>query len=472
MRVPDEYIFNVNKFLTFFTKLKGKNGIVPFKPNYIQTKLFEVMNNSEKLVILKARQMGCSTGICGYFFHDTITRRGINSVIVAQKEEDATELFEKNKLMYESMPEKFRPKKRYSNKQELVFDDIDSYMRILSASGTGGRSRTINNLLCTELPLWRNVEDRLTSLMDAVPKGNGKVVIESTPGANGDYFHNLWLEAKENRVFTPVFFEWWHMPEYRWIHNCGCKICKDVFENGNIRLTDEEKMLATVKRLDFSQILWRRHKITEKRNRDLFLKDFPEDDVHCFIQAGRPRFDAEFIKITCQEKEPEADKTYVIGADTSEGLVTGDYCSADVICRQTGEQVKSLHGHWPPDIFGQKLADLGKHYNNAQIAVERNNHGHAVLLKLKSLYYPHIWYFMDSKPGWNTTSRTKPQMIDALDEWLRDGSIKLSSQKTCEELMSYQIEDDGKTNAPQGMHDDRVISLAIAIQALSRRLVG
>ena len=70
--------------------------------------------------------------------------------------------------------------------------------------------------------------------------------------------------------------------------------------------------------------------------------------------------------------------------DVAEGDPHSDYSAAMVLKTfpLPIEQVGLLVGRWTPDIFSEKIWKLGRAYNNALLAVERNNHGHAVLLNL------------------------------------------------------------------------------------------
>ncbi len=45
-------------------------------------------------------------------------------------------------------------------------------------------------------------------------------------------------------------------------------------------------------------------------------------------------------------------------------------------------QCAELQGHFPPADLAARVALIGREYNDALIAVERNNHGHAVLASL------------------------------------------------------------------------------------------
>ena len=68
------------------------------------------------------------------------------------------------------------------------------------------------------------------------------------------------------------------------------------------------------------------------------------------------------------------------------------------------------------------------------------------------------------KPGWLTTSVTKPLMIDELEQSLRTFSVRLSDAAAITELVFYQTMKNGATGAPAGQFDDRVMSRAIAVQ--------
>jgi hypothetical protein len=167
---------------------------------------------------------------------------------------------------------------------------------------------------------------------------------------------------------------------------------------------------------------------------------------------------------------PEPGHRYVIGADVAEGLAKGDYSVAVVIDRDTWEECAELHGHWEPDVYADHLERLARAYN-AQIAVERNNHGHAVLATFKLGGVGGIFCGADGRPGWLTNPKTKPLMIDLLAECLRDDLIKVRSAGAHDEMRLYQVFDNGTTGAPSGYHDDRVIAWAIAL-SVARQPVG
>jgi hypothetical protein len=57
-------------------------------------------------------------------------------------------------------------------------------------------------------------------------------------------------------------------------------------------------------------------------------------------------------------------------------------------------------------------------------------------------------------------------MIDKLAEFVREQYIGIPSDLLISEMFTYVIEDNGKTNAQSGTHDDTVMACAILLQLL------
>lgn len=160
-----------------------------------------------------------------------------------------------------------------------------------------------------------------------------------------------------------------------------------------------------------------------------------------------------------------------------EGLARSDWSSAAVIERDGGEQVAQLRGRRTPDIYAARLDALARHYavhskgsydRTVIVGVERNNHGHAVLLRLGQLHNgtaPYaIFRAKDGRLGWLTTSANRPLLVDRLEAALRTGALHLHDAATIDQLAAFAWSDDGRAEAPDGYHDDDVLALGIAWQ--------
>jgi len=124
-----------------------------------------------------------------------------------------------------------------------------------------------------------------------------------------------------------------------------------------------------------------------------------------------------------------------------------------------------IRGQWPPDVFAAKLYTLSQRYNRAELVVERNNHGHAVLLELDNLH-ARVWTdhrrSTEAQAGFLTNQASKVLLIDRLDKSLREHSLEIPCEATIGELRAYQHLDDASLGAPSGAHDDLVMALALA----------
>lgn len=175
--------------------------------------------------------------------------------------------------------------------------------------------------------------------------------------------------------------------------------------------------------------------------------------------------------------------TYVLGADVAQGLAHGDASAAVVFDLETGEEVAHLHERVPPDEFADHLHLLGNAYPGV-LGVERNNHGFAVIQRMRELHGARYLLCRDLPPlatstdfevpsragdyGWLTTARSKPLMIAELEEAVRKGLLRFGTPELVQEMRHYQRQDNGDTSAPAGMFDDRVVAAAIAWQMRKR----
>ena len=446
---------NTRLYIENYLKIKTKESeIIPFIMNPPQLKLYNVLKQQaelgkpQRVIILKARQMGFSTETEAIIFKKTATKANVSSGIVAHKEDATTNLFNMSKLFLEELPQPLKPATRASNAQEIIFDNkegngLRSKIKCMTAGGSGiGRSDTYQNLHISELAFWKgDKKATLTGLLQAVPNTpDSLIIIEST--ANGyDYFKELWDKAVDGESdFYPLFCAWWELAEYR----------MDASELGE--LTEEEVAVQKRYNLDNEQIAWRRWCIKNNCGGDInqFKQEYPASPEEAFIASGESVFDKELIVNRIEQlrnlqegkkgffeyekyieeikddkgllitaypriknikfvesesgyitihSEPviERDKTgevvgkkpYVIGGDTA-GLGT-DYFTGKVIDNITGATVATL---WKQrideDLYAEQMYCLGMYYHEALIGIE-TNYSTEPVRHLQNLGYPNLY---------------------------------------------------------------------------------
>ena len=185
-------------------------------------------------------------------------------------------------------------------------------------------------------------------------------------------------------------------------------------------------------------------------------------------------------------KPPKLGKKYVAGGDVAEGVEGGDYSTMHILDAEDGTICAVFHGHIEPERFGKEEVFKGcTLYNNAKVAIESNNHGLTSLVALRNTGYKEIYYHQSlenrgkrvAKIGYPTNPQTKPLIVNSIGALLDDSITHYKETKewpvgipydigTITELMTFGIDDSGKTGAQEGCNDDLVISYGLALYLL------
>jgi len=457
----DDWRFRLSNFYSVVNKSGDR---VPFVENAIQ----KLINDcpAKRKAILKARQFGVSTNELikqsdFVFFNDNV-----NACILAHEQDAIKKLFRIPTRTYEFLDPGLQPAldRGGGSKHEMYFPENNSRIYCDLES----RGDTIHWLHVSEAAFVKEPE-RIIATMQAVPIG-GIVTLETTPNGIGNHFYDFWIE--ENG-FTKLFYPWFMFPEYR-------------VEPGVTDLTREE--ITFVERVQKKygilitpeQMAFRRMKQSELKH--LFIQEYPEDDQTCFLASGNAAMDLLIVKQLMDEamapieqddwykiwEKPIAEGWYTIGADVAEG-VKSDYSVGVVIDCMTLRQVAQIRSNlWSPQEFAAKLKWLGDRYTvrgrPPEIAVERNNHGHACLLALDAIdpQWPNLFKDKDERLGWKTDMVSRPLMIDTFKDAVENRRYVVRDRDTFQECLTL-IDNEGKVEADDGKHDDCVIAHAIAV---------
>jgi len=465
----DQRLSDVDLMIGAWLKVRDKQGrLIALAPNRVQREFGR--RSGKRNIVLKARQLGMTTYVAARFFVSTITRPGTLSVQVAHDQQSAEEIFGIVHRFLANLPEGMRKGALITsraNVRQIVFPRIDSGYRVETAADPdAGRGLTIQNLHCSEVARWpRDASETLASLRAAVPAG-GTITLESTPAGMGGCFYQEWQRADETG-YVRHFFPWWWDEGYR-------------AEAAHVeQLTAEECDLIERYGLDIQQIAFRRQLRSNFGARA--AQEFAEDANSCYLASGECVFEIEAIEQRLRGLSPALEqrdcgtlhiwwpatpnggREYIVGVDPAGGGTTGDNACAQVIDRATGMQCAELYGHFAPQELARKVAKLGREYNEALVAVERNNHGHAVLALLElAERYQHV-YAQGGQAGWLTTTVSRPRMLEGFGAAVRGAPELFSSARLLEECRTFVRHPDGRTAAMAGTHDDAVLAMAIAL---------
>lgn len=167
---------------------------------------------------------------------------------------------------------------------------------------------------------------------------------------------------------------------------------------------------------------------------------------------------------------------YVLSIDASSGRGR-DWSAIQVIDVESFEQVAEMQLKMETGLVAEEAYRLGRIYNNALIVPEiTGGWGLAIDQVLKRLRYPRLYTrrIIDrlsqkhtDRTGWDTTTRTRLVILEALETVIREGEFGLHSLRCLNELGTFVYSEDEKAEAQQGCNDDLVMALAIGVKIAS-----
>ncbi|MDE1155883.1 MAG: terminase [Acidobacteriaceae bacterium] len=445
--------------------------MAPLKANMAQRQ-FEARRGQHNLV-LKARQMGMTTWVAARFLLRTMTRPGTLTLEVAHTREAAESLLEMMRTMWRSLPRDLREgelRLSRSSSGRMVFGALGSEVRVASAAeANAGRGLSVQCLHCSEVARWPgDAAETLAGLRAALAPG-GESVLESTPNGAYGAFYEEWTKGPEDVVRH--FLPWWLEPSY---------IATPVMEGWD----EEERAGAARYGWSAEQIGFRR--TLQARFRALRTQEFAEDPESCFRATGTCWFDVEALERRRAEVmdpvsirrngalqvwlPPQAGRRYVLGVDVAGGGDAGDFAAVQVVDLQTGMQCAELQERLRPVELAKISAALAREYGMALIAVERNNHGSAVLTYLETVERYQNVYRQAEEAGWLTSVASKPEMLARLHAVLQERAGCVMSRRLLEECRTFVSTRNGRLGASAGTHDDLVMAMAIALSVREEQL--
>lgn len=480
-----------------------------------------------RIIYLKSRRIQATTGTAAEFFHWTAFQAGVHTVVIAHDDTSVTNIFR----MYKRFHDRYKPfggliklPRAIALSDRIKYEyggDPDSSFILIHTAGNVdfGRSFRITNVHFSEFPYYQDSAATQAAVMSAVPKtADTCAVIEGTAKTIGDHFHRMWqasIDPSSDSEWVGLFMGWQEHPSNR----MALTMPADRFEAS---LSREDRDLMGRLSLTLEQMAWRRYVIANDFQGDMqkFRREHPTCPEEAFTASSRNRFSIPAIQrmpiqrqamvgeLSVEElgpekrimflpaehgalriyRMPERGRYYGVGADPSGGAdasngrgeANPDYAVAQILDRDTGEQVAILRARLMPGEFGRYLALALKWYNNAQVCIERNGAGIGALESLLNAGYPPgLIYHRPTNPdqdpqvrsdkiGWDTTEISRQQLLSSLDEALRQGMIHVHDPVTQQELLVFVIDARGKAQAQAGCHDDTVMALALAVIVLAR----
>lgn len=475
--------------LYYVVDKQGK--IVPFKLNVYQK--YFLQNRKNRDIILKSRQLWFTTLCVVDAFDEMCFTKNFYAMFIAHQKKEADQILDnkipvlwdnfkiKQFVSYEVLHEKgweFR----------IGFWEWDAVFSFIRA-GTSWVSWTYRYQHISELwPMEKEDKGRSDEVLrglQSVPY-DGRVVIESTArGASGsfyDMFMSAWDRKKSEKKslvteFEPHFYPWMYDPEIALVKNT---IPLNQMKDSQFFIERKEKYKLTEQ-----QINWWYSKFASMRyDRNLLLTEYPMTVTDAFRASGNQYFNQELLDMH-SVRDPfqvvwpwkfysryDATHVYTLGADSAWGK-WWDNATIIVLDITNGNIAAEFCDKFtPPSVLWDEIDKIGRLYGNCLVWPELNNHGAAVIERLKHLNYPNI-YRQVKDSTYNdqftedlwflTTAKTKPAILSNLSLAINTFALRINSETVKAELSVYPREaSDIIHSDDETWHFDRIIALAIA----------
>jgi hypothetical protein len=427
---------------------------VPFRLWSAQLDTLDTIRGHRLVVILKARQLGLTWLVLGFALHEMLFHAAATVLLFSRRDDEAVDLLRTRlRGMYDRLPTWLKVRSfQVDNDHEWQWSNGS---RVLAFPTTGGDSYTATLAIIDEADLVPDLDQQMRAVKPTID-GGGRMILLSRADKTRPLspFKRIYTAARQGQNgWAPVFLPWHARP-------------------------DRDAAWYEAQRQD---ILARTGAV------DDLHEQYPATDAEALAPRSLDkRLPAEWLTRCYQHREsvtgsrgepaipgltvyvpPIPGRRYVAGADPAEGNPTSDPSALEVLDVDSGEEVATLAGRFEPATFAAHVDAVGQWYNQAPAMVERNNHGHAVLLWLRDNSRLLRLCGHDALPGWHTTTKAKALLYDRAGEALRDKDAVIHGLETFNELASVE----GSTlRAPPGQPDDRAVAFVLAVVGRRRVL--
>jgi hypothetical protein len=421
---------------------------VPFRLWPAQYQTIQTISANRLLVILKARQLGLTWLVLGFALWLILFHPAATVLLFSRRDDEAVDLLgSRLRGMYERLPAWLKVRAfAVDNDHEW---QLSNGSRVLAFPTTAGDSYTATLAIVDEADLVPDL-DRLMRTVKPTIDGGGQMILLSRAdkGNPQSTFKRIYRAAKQGQTeWVPIFLSWQARPDRDAIWYETQK--KDIVH----RTGSVDDLQEQYPALDTEALAAR---ALDKRIAPAWLHQcYQEGRPLAPLPAGAPAIPALEVYVL-----PQRGRSYVLGADPAEGNPTFDDSAVTVLDRASGEEVASLAGKFQPAVFAAHIDMIANWYGGAGVLVERNNHGHAVLLWLRDHSGLALGQGLDNKEGWLTHEKSKSMLYAAAADAFREQQTVLHSFTTFTQLASIE---GASLRAPEGEPDDRAVSYALAL---------
>ena len=419
-----------------------------------QEEVVDKLFNNLLVVILKARQLGLTWLGLSVILWFMLFAPIVSVLIFSRRDDEAVYLLgvERMRGMYKRLPP-------WMTHGRSFLADADHRWMLSNESvarafpTTAGDSYTASIVMVDEADLIINLNRLMRSIKPTIDAGGRLWLISRADKTRpGSEFKNIYRASKAGLTdWVHVFLPWSVHPGRDAVWYAAQKA--DILG----RTGSDDDLLEQYPSTDAEALSAR--KLDKRLPADWLLQCYDERKPLADLPESAPGVPGLVVY-----RLPRDGDSFVVGIDPAEGNPTSNDSAFVVLDRKTGEEVAKFRGKVQPAVISDYADQVGLWYNEAAVMVERNNHGHAVLLWFDTHSRLLLLLGHDDKPGWLSSARGRTLLFDYGADAFRCKESIVHSFDVFTQLGSV----DGSTlKAPEGQLDDLADAYVLALAGIA-----
>ena len=429
-----------------------------------------------RLIVLKRRQIGWSWILAALHVHDAMFQSEYLGGTSSIGEDEATEMLDKCRFIYEHLPWQTKPSLSTNNNTELRFQKTNGAIYAYPSTPTAGTSYTFSRFTADEAALHPYAKVNYNSYAPATEYG--QIIIVSSVGGDDEkrrvtnvWFEQMWKGAvRGDNGFTARFYGRYARPDSdaAWEERTRQRYATSPgsFEK-QYPLTPQDAFASMLLLRFDGQAIESGHELARTvLPRPLSGISLPENINRTLLAQAN-------LKIWSLPSPTMTTCAYIEAAE-GKGL---DFTTSGIMeVRSQRELVSLRDNRLEPGEHAAILIELAKWYNVSLLGFERNR-GEAISHAIGRLWpWKDRLYWHQERPptrqqdraggnepvyrlGLPVTGQTRRGLIDDLAQAVKDGQIIIYDPDFWDEADTFVVGEDGRAEALQGSHDDVVMKM-------------